>query len=258
MPFTFKLSAIDLYPEVMNIYGDRGNVLYFKYRAGLYEIDVNIRNCSIGEGFDPEIVDIIFIGGGQDAEQMLIYKDFMDIKKRLLKEALEKDRIMLSICGGFQLLCDYYKTADSRTIEGISIFKGYTEAKTPRLTGNIATIFEDTGSVIVGFENHGGRTYLEKGQKCFMKVLCGYGNNGEDKTEGAKTGNFFGTYLHGSLLPKNFTFCDYLINTAVKNRYMISLGDIAAKKGINIDNTFEINARKDIKGLRHWTTATVV
>jgi len=109
---------------------------------------------------------------------------------------------MLAVCGSYQLLCDYYKSSDNKIVKGISLFNAYTESKRPRLTGNIAIKFNDV--IAVGFENHGGRTYLEKKQESFGTVLYGSGNNGDDKTEGARTNNFFGTYLHGSFLPKKF------------------------------------------------------
>ena len=251
MEKNFELTAVDLYPEIMNIYGDRGNIIYFKYRCSLYGIDIRTLDVSIGgeRGKDYGEADVFFMGGGQDAEQALIYEDFIDNKKNILTEAMEKNKIMLAVCGSYQLLCDYYKSKDGKIIKGISVFKGYTEAGTPRLIGNIAVKTEDF--VLVGFENHGGRTYPEKGHNVFGAVLKGYGNNGEDKTEGARTGNFFGTYLHGSFLPKNFAFCDYLIDTALRNKYGISLNEVAKIKGIHvIDNDFEIKARKDIVDLR--------
>jgi hypothetical protein len=247
MKKAFELTAIDLYPEIMNIYGDRGNVLYFRYRASMYGISLKIENISLEKVLRADNMDIIFMGGGQDAEQALIYDDFIKNKKNILKEALDRHIIMLAVCGSYQLLCDYYKSSAGKIIEGISLFKGYTEAKSPRLTGNIAIKFNDT--VAVGFENHGGRTYLEETQKPFGTVLRGFGNNGEDKTEGARTDNFFGTYLHGSFLPKNFVFCDYLIDIALKNRYNISLDEVTQINRVKIDNSFEINARKDIKEL---------
>ena len=252
-----NLNAVDLYPEIMNIYGDRGNILYFRYRASLYGINVNIKSATVGEKIDINKTDIMFIGGGQDSEQALIYKDLTINKKNELKDAKDAGKIMLSICGGYQLLLDYYKAADNKIIEGISIFNGYTiaEPKKPRLTGNIASIFGDI--TIVGFENHGGRTYLSESQQGFGKVLAGYGNNGTDKSEGAIANNFYGTYIHGSILPKNFIFCDMLIDTAVKNKYKIGLDEITAKNNINIDNNFEINARKDIKDLQKIIDRTI-
>jgi hypothetical protein len=252
-----ELAAADLYPGIMNIYGDRGNIIYFKYRCSLYGINIKIFDVSMGKGAGKEYgeADIFFMGGGQDAEQALIYEDFINNKKNILTEAMEKNKIMLAICGSYQLLCDYYKSMDNKIIKGISVFKGYTESKTPRLIGNIASKTEGLAedSVLVGFENHGGRTYLEKRQSAFGKVLKGYGNNGEDKTEGARTGNFFGTYLHGSFLPKNFAFCDYLIDAALKNKYGITLGEAARINGADkADNDFEIKARKDIADLRKF------
>lgn len=249
----FELTAADLYPEIMNIYGDRGNILYFKYRCSAYGIKLNVIDVSI-EGFRSSgnalNADIFFMGGGQDAEQALIYEDFIKNKKDMLSRASDNGKIMLAICGSYQLLCDYYRASDLKEIKGISIFKGYTESRHPRLTGNIAVKGDiPADSVFVGFENHGGRTYLEKGQEIMGKVLSGYGNNGEDGTEGARTGNFFGTYLHGSFLPKNFIFCDFLIDTALKNKYGATLEEAAKKSGISPDNTFEINARKDISDL---------
>ena len=253
MEKNFELTAVDLYPEIMNIYGDRGNIIYFKYRCSLYGIDIKTFDVSIGKGAEKECgeADIFFMGGGQDAEQALIYEDFINDKKNILTEAVEKNKIMLAVCGSYQLLCDYYKSTDGKIIKGISIFKGYTESKTPRLIGNIAVKAGDF--ILAGFENHGGRTYLEKGQNVLGRVLKGCGNNGEDKTEGARTGNFFGTYLHGSFLPKNFAFCDYLIDTALKKKYGTTREETVKIKGVGVvDNDFEIHARKDIKDLRKF------
>ncbi len=252
----FELTAVDIYPQVMNIYGDRGNIIYFKYRCALYGISVKTFDVSFGTADEPPIkdeADIFFMGGGQDAEQALIYGDFIKNKKSVLADALENNKIMLAICGSYQLMCDYYKTSSGKIIRGISFFKGFTESKTPRLKGNIAVKADNPeGAVLVGFENHGGRTYLEKGQKTIGTVLKGAGNNGEDKSEGARTGNFFGTYLHGSLLPKNFVFCDYLIDIALRNRYGISLDGIIKINGVTINNEFEILARKDIAELKKF------
>jgi CobQ-like glutamine amidotransferase family enzyme len=255
MEKNFELTAVDLYPEIMNIYGDRGNIIYFKYRCSLYGIDIKTYDVSMVKGSEKEYgeADIFFMGGGQDAEQALIYEDFINNKKNILTEAVENNKIMLAVCGSYQLLCDYYKSTDGKIIKGISIFKGYTESKTPRLIGNIAVKAGDF--ILAGFENHGGRTYLEKGQNVLGRVLKGCGNNGEDKTEGARAGNFFGTYLHGSFLPKNFAFCDYLIDTALKNKYGVRLSEAAKRNGININNIdsdFEIKARKDIADLRKF------
>lgn len=245
----FDLTAVDLYPEIMNIYGDRGNVLYFKYRASMYGINLKIENTSLKNSFNPDYADIIFMGGGQDAEQALIYEYFIKNYKNILKDAMDANKIMLAVCGSYQLLCDYYKSSDGKIVEGISLFKGYTESKCPRLTGNIAIKVNNT--IAVGFENHGGRTYLEKAQEPFGTVLYGSGNNENDKTEGARTNNFFGTYLHGSFLPKNFIFCDYLIDIALKNRYDTALEEVMEINGImSVDNVFEINARKDIAELK--------
>ena len=249
----FELTAVDLYPEIMNIYGDRGNIIYFKYRCSVYGIKINIIDVSLGKNSEKECgsADIFFMGGGQDAEQALIYDDFSSCKKNILTESLNKNKIMLAICGGYQLLCDYYKSADGKIMKGISLFKGYTESGTPRLTGNIAVKSGDT--VLIGFENHGGRTYLDNGQNCIGTVLKGFGNNGKDKTEGAKTGNFFGTYMHGSFLPKNFVFCDYLIGLALQNKYGVNLPEameINGVKAVEIDDNFEINARKDVRDLK--------
>jgi hypothetical protein len=250
----FELSAVDLYPEIMNIYGDRGNVFYFRYRCALYGITVKKFDVSIGNKNERECgeADIFFMGGGQDAEQALIYEDFIGNKKNILREALEKNKIMLAICGGYQLLCDYYRSPDDKIIKGISIFNGYTESGTGRLVGNIAVKSKDF--VFVGFENHGGRTYLDKNQNSFGTVLKGYGNNGEDKTEGAMTGNFFGTYMHGSFLPKNFVFCEYLIDVALKNKYGVTLGEVLKINGTEekADNYFETEARKDIADLKKF------
>ncbi len=251
----FELTAVDLYPEIMNIYGDRGNIIYFKYRCSVYGIGIKIINITVGKNYKEECesADIFFMGGGQDAEQALIYWDFFSGKKNILMESLNKNKIMLAICGGYQLLCDYYKSSDDKIMKGISVFKGYTESETPRLTGNIAV--KSGGTILIGFENHGGRTYLDSGQDCMGTVLKGYGNNGKDKTEGARTGNFFGTYMHGSFLPKNFVFCDYLIGLALQNKYGVNLWEameINDVKAGEIDDNFEIKARKDVRDLKRF------
>ncbi len=255
MKTKFELTAVDIYPEIMNIYGDGGNLIYFKYRCSLYGIETKIFNISMETGHKDEWEksDVFFMGGGQDAEQALIYEDFIHNKKDVLLKAVEKNKIMLAICGAYQLLCDYYKSADNKIIKGISVFKGYTEYVYPRFTGNIAVKWGHL--TLVGFENHGGRTYLEKTQNYMGLVLKGYGNNGKDNTEGARTGNFFGTYMHGSFLPKNFVFCDYLIDTALKNKYGVSIEEVLKMNSINksvMDNIFEIRARKDIADLKKF------
>lgn len=253
---TFELTAFDLYPEIMNIYGDRGNMLYFKYRASLYGIKVSSVNVPLCSELDCDNADIIFMGGGQDSEQALIYEDLVCVKKDALKKAMEEGRVMLAVCGSYQLLCDYYINADGKVINGISIFKGFTESKSPRFTGNIATgftapvNFKHGRLTLVGFENHGGRTYLDSGQEPLGSVLYGSGNNGKDGTEGAITNNFFGTYLHGCFLPKNYLFCDYLLEIALNNKYQVSLAEVVEFTGLSPDDEFEKLARRDVREFR--------
>lgn len=230
-----------LYPRLMNVYGDIGNIIVLKKRAEEREINVSILNLDIG--FDVDLLnkcDLLFMGGAQDRQQTIVSSDLRK-KAKKLKEKIENGTPGLYVCGAFQFLGKYYKEADGSVIKGLGIFDLYTEnpgENSPRLIGNVA-IDSDFG-ILIGFENHGGRTYLGKDMKALGKVIKGFGNNGKDKTEGAIYKNSFGTYFHGPILPKNPKFTDYLIKIALKKKYDSPI------KLSPIDNSIEDKARKTI------------
>lgn len=226
-----KLKLAYLYPELLNIYGDRGNVLCLQKRCEWRDINIEITEININEENKRlNEFDLIFIGGGQDAQQEKVAQDLM-AKKNELKEAVEADTTVLAICGGYQMLGSYYQTSSGEEIQGLNILEGlYTKApslekdKQSRLIGNVvaeAMVKGIEGQTLVGFENHSGRTYIPSNTntvKPLAKIIKGYGNNGEDSFEGANYRNVFGTYLHGSLLPKNPLLADELIIRAIRKR----------------------------------------
>ena len=208
-----------LYPDQLNLYGDRGNIIVLRERCRRRGIDLRVVNLGIGDALAPDEYDMLFIGGGQDKEQAPVAQDLFDIKGIGLWAAIEDDMPVLAVCGGYQLLAHYYRPATGPDMRGLGVFDAWTVHKgnrVPRCIGDIAISWQ--GQTLVGFENHGGRTYLGTAQP-LGKVLKGYGNNAEDATEGASYRNAFGTYLHGSLLPKNPHFADYLIGLALQRTY---------------------------------------
>lgn len=237
----------------MDTYGDKGNILALKYRSEKRGVDVAITQLTIGQRLDEKIYDIFFFGGGQDRQQVIVSED-LKTKAGVLKSEIENGKVLLSVCGGYQLLLDYFKTIEGETLNGIGLFKGYTLGSSERMIGNIlielnADIFSAISvnsptiqlsnyptNYLVGFENHSGKTYTEN--PSLGSVVSGRGNNGEDKTEGTWYKNAFGCYLHGSLLPKNPHFADYLLSTALRNKY----GDIKLKP---LNDSFEWKAHED-------------
>lgn len=215
----FSISIAYLYPDLLNIYGDFGNILTIKNRCLWRGIDVEIEEIKSGYRINPEKFDFYFIGGGQDTQQTLASLELMKNKERLF-DAMNDGAVMLGICGGYQLFGKYYRPLSGEELSGIGLLDAYTVAGKKRLIGNISGVssfLQD--STLVGFENHSGLTYLEGDTQPLMKVTKGFGNNGKDKTEGARYKNVFGTYLHGPLLPKNPVFADYLISLALKRKY---------------------------------------
>jgi CobQ-like glutamine amidotransferase family enzyme len=212
------LRIAHLYADEMNIYGDRGNILTLQKRAQWRGIPVEIH--SIGRGPAPDLsdIDLIFWGGGQDRDQELVFKDAAAHKVEAIRGAIAGGAVVLAVCGGFQLLGEYYVTADGHKLSGLGLVDLHTVPGPKRNIGNIVIETSELGlqpPTLVGFENHSGKTYLGKGLKPLGRVLSGGGgNNAEDGTEGVVTGNVFGTYLHGSLLPKNPHFADLLIERA--------------------------------------------
>lgn len=213
-----ELRIAYLYPDHLNIYGDRGNILTLYQRCCWRGIDVSIRPVAMGEAINPDWGDFYFAGGGQDAQQVQVCEDLHRVKADDLRQAVANGAVFLTICGGYQLFGHYYKPHEGDELRGLSLIDAYTVAGNTRFIGNVS-IERPDGSRVVGFENHSGRTYLGEGVEPLGKVLKGHGNNGEDGWEGAVCGNLYGTYLHGSLLPKNPALADELITRALSRRY---------------------------------------
>jgi CobQ-like glutamine amidotransferase family enzyme len=216
------LRVCALYPDLMNIYADRGNLLVLERRCHWRGIGFRLTSSSLGETFDPLAHDLFYLGGGQDRDQRLCAEDLIETKRAGLHAAADRDAIVLGVCGGYQLLGHAYTLGEER-IEGVGLLDVETVREdAPRLIGNVAiTVSLDANGdgaeprLLVGFENHGGRTRLGEGQDPLGRVLKGYGNDGRSGSEGARRGNTIGTYLHGPLLPKNVWFADWLIARAL-------------------------------------------
>lgn len=224
-----QLQIAHLYPEQMNIYGDRGNILTLVQRCRWREIAVRVDAIKPGQVVDWAQYDLAFFGGGQDSGQSLIADDFVQRHGAALKSALEDGLVMLAICGGYQLLGHYFLTHTDEKLPGIGALDVHTVGGDKRLIGNIMVEPGElagaraagvaANGLLVGFENHSGRTYLGPAARPLGRVLRGYGNNGEDGTEGAVYRNTHGCYMHGSLLPKNPHFADHLLRLALERRY---------------------------------------
>ncbi|HEY1597712.1 MAG TPA: hypothetical protein VGF74_20100 [Thermoleophilaceae bacterium] len=210
------LRVCALYPDLMNIYADRGNIAVFRARCEWRGIGFELSSSGLGERLDPDSADLFYMGGGQDRDQMAVAEDMVDTKREALHAAQDRDAVILAVCGGYQLLGSSYQLGD-RKLPGVELVDLSTVREPgPRLIGNCA-IESDLGGdrVIAGFENHGGRTYLGERERPLGKVLSGFGNNGKDSYEGVRRGNTIGTYLHGPLLPKNIWLADRLIELAL-------------------------------------------
>jgi len=220
-----NLTVGHLYPDLMNIYSDMGNIICLKKRCLWREINIKIIPISLKEKLVWQKYDLVFGGGGQDRQQKIITED-LQTKKADLKKAVEAGVPMLTTCGTYQLFGHYFKTHEGTNIPGISIFDAYTVASHQRKIGNIVirlnneTMKQFNNDTIVGFENHSGNTYINRSTTIPLgKVIKGFGNNGRDKTEGAIYKNCLGTYLHGPVLPKNPHLADWLIKTALERKY---------------------------------------
>ncbi len=215
-----SLRLAHLYPKLMNLYGDRGNIICLRCRCRARGIELLVDELDIGDALDPKGCDLIFMGGGQDREQRRIVRDLLDVKGESVRQAAEEGVTALAVCGGYQLFARYYRPAVGDDLPGLGIFDAHTEhpgENVARCIGNVVAEWE--GDTLVGFENHGGRTFLGPKARPLAMVRSGYGNNGFDKTEGAVHKNAYGTYLHGSLLPKNPRFADHLLRLALRRRY---------------------------------------
>ena len=235
-----ELNICHLYPDILNLYGDRGNIITMKRRLEGRGIKVNIDECSIGQPLNADKYDIFFIGGGQDFEQEVLLRDLSSGKAQDIRTAVEEEKTFLAICGGYQMLGEYYKTWDGVQLDFIGAIGVHTIGAKERMIGNymFRTTPESGDTVVVGFENHSGKTYLSEQVAPLGMMLSGNGNNGEDKTEGARYKNVFGTYSHGSLLPKNPVLSDFILQTALNHRYD------GAEPLAPLDDTLELNAHR--------------
>lgn len=214
---TPTLRVCALYPELMNIYADRGNVAILRARCEWRGLGFELASASLGEGLDPDAHDLFYIGGGQDRDQVAVAGDMAATKRDALHAAADRGAAVLAVCGGYQLLGHSYVLADEE-LPGVGLVDLRTVREPgPRLIGNCAieTDLGDGPRVIAGFENHAGRTYLGSAEQPLGRVLAGHGNNDRDGFEGVRRGNVIGTYLHGPLLPKNVWLADHLIELAL-------------------------------------------
>jgi CobQ-like glutamine amidotransferase family enzyme len=216
-----ELRVLSLYPEQMNIYADRGNILFLQRRCEWRGIGFSHSGAGPGDPIDPSAHDLFYIGGGQDRDQKAVAADMVATKREAIAAAADDGAVLLAVCGGYQLLGHSYQMG-ADTLPGLGIADLETVREPgERLIGNVA-IEADLGGgtrLIAGFENHGGRTYLGSGAQPLGRVVSGHGNNGKDGLEGVKRDNVIGTYLHGPLLPKNTWLADHLIATALERRY---------------------------------------
>ena len=216
-----ELKICHMYPDVLNLYGDGGNVICMRQRLQWRGIAASVTRLPIGANLPLSGFDLVFIGGGQDFVQQVLLEDLHRGKDREIKAAIEDGLPFLTICGGYQMLGSYYETYDGQRCDFIGALDLYTVGAVQRMIGNYKFQCEESagGSIVVGFENHSGKTWLGSGVEPLGKVLSGFGNNGKDGTEGAHYKNVFGTYSHGPLLPKNPAFCDHLLQTALERKY---------------------------------------
>jgi lipid II isoglutaminyl synthase (glutamine-hydrolysing) len=214
------LRLLALYPEQMNIYADRGNILFLQRRCEWRGIPFEYAAAGPGDGFDPDAHDLLYVGGGQDRDQLLVAEDMRRTKRDAIAAAVDDGAAVLAVCGGYQLLGHRYQLGD-QSVEGLGVADLETIREPgPRLIGNVSVEVElgQGAHVLAGFENHGGRTYLGPGADPLGRVLHGHGNNDRDGWEGVKRLNLIGTYLHGPLLPKNAWLADHLIALALERR----------------------------------------
>jgi CobQ-like glutamine amidotransferase family enzyme len=208
-----------LYPDLMNIYADRGNLLVLERRCRWRGIGFELSASGLGDALDADAHDLLYLGGGQDRDQRLCAEDLLETKRNALHAAAAREAVVLGVCGGYQLLGDSYVLGDDQ-IDGVGLLDvSMVRVDGPRLIGNVAIEVrlddEAPSRVLAGFENHGGRTALASGQAPLGRVLRGNGNDGASGFEGARSANTIGTYLHGPLLPKNAWFADWLIARAL-------------------------------------------
>lgn len=235
------LEVAHLYPDLLNLYGDSGNVRCIQKRCEWRNIECRVHPLVSGTDLKFENYDLIFIGGGQDSEQSVVLGDLTDRKINSLQNAVNASKTVLAICGGYQLLGKYYETHDGKRMNFTGIIDFYTVGREKRLIGDYEFKTKDKIRII-GFENHSGRTYLGEGVSPLGRVIKGFGNNGKDRTEGVRYKNTFCSYCHGPMLPKNPDFADLLIKSALETKY----GKAQLEP---LDCTLEVLARKQVRDL---------
>lgn len=236
------LRIVHLYPDLLNLYGDRGNLITLQKRCQWRGIGCTVTPVSLSQPFQAGECDLVFLGGGQDYEQNLLHRDLLEQKGPAIRAAVDDGLVFLCICGGYQLMGRYYEEQDGRRIDCLGAIDIWTVGQSRRMIGDTryhSAFLAGRGldPLLVGFENHSGRTRLGPGVRPLATVIKGGGNNGEDKTEGAIYKNVYCTYSHGSFLPKNPDMADYLIETALKRRFP-DFGQLDP-----LDHTLEDNAR---------------
>jgi CobQ-like glutamine amidotransferase family enzyme len=245
-----------LYPRLLSVAGDRGNVLALTRRCAWRGIQSSVAEADVGEVPDFAAFDLILLHGGQDCEMRLAARD-LELKADALRKAIETDTVVLAVCAGYQLLARYYSPTDGPQISGLGVLDAVTEGGSTRFMGHIAVTCDTGGGAqrsLVGFENHSGRTYLGPGAAPLGRVIGGSGNNGEDGTEGARYREVYATYLHGPVLPKNPWLTDQLISRALLHRYgdIGTPGSLAALEDEAEDAAHAAALRLACKPARHW------
>lgn len=236
-----ELKIVWMYHDIMDLYGDKGNMMVLRRRCEQRGISVVIDTCGIGDTCDLSAYDLIFLGGGADREQMMLIDD-LRARKENIRQAMDSGSFIFLVCGGYQLFGQYYIAADGSRMDGLGFFDYYTETgkDNARCIGNIAIecMLEGEKLIALGFENHGGQT--RNVTQPLGRVLSGYGNNFSEGIEGFYNGTVFGTYLHGPLLPKNPKIADFMITKALQKRHpQFTLDQLSP-----LDDTFEQKARE--------------
>lgn len=232
----YNLNVAHLYGDLLNTYGDNGNLLALKYYAKKMDTDLDIDIVSLDDQFNPKDWDIVFFGGGQDYEQTIVSKDIQH-KKEDLTDYIKDGGPLLAICGGYQLLGHYYVGANGEKIKGIDALDHYTLSQDDnRFIGDIVIKNAETGEIYHGFENHNGKTFLGKGERPLGEVQSGHGNNGEDQSEGVIYKNVYGSYFHGPILTRNGELAKRIILTALSRKYPDA--DLTPQKELTIEPTF--------------------
>jgi lipid II isoglutaminyl synthase (glutamine-hydrolysing) len=212
-----QLRIAHLYPDLLDLYSDRGNVIILQKRAQWRGLDVTVDQISVGHEPALRDYDILVMGGGMDREQAIVAEDLQK-RRENLEDAVNSGTVVVAICGGYQLLGHTFETNAGQRIPGLGLLDLHTVGAKTRMVGNVVAEMEIDGAKtsIIGYENHSGKTYLGPGVEPMMKVIKGYGNSGEDQWEGVRQGTIFGTYLHGPLLAKNPVLADHMITLALR------------------------------------------